>query len=466
MKKNIIVFCLLALIGNAKAQVRFPDIALNSTSTGSSAFLDASSYLVNNKTTNIGKGLLYPRVDLTIFTAFGGAPIGAPTSYPTRYDGFIVYNTASSGVAGIGATEGNKLTPGFWYYENKSTTIDGGTWIPMKSPAGTNGWTLTGNAGTTAGTNFAGTTDAQDFVMKSNGTEGIRIATTGKVGIKTATPMSTLTVEGSLETAFKEITTNYTLTDNDYYVTYSGTAGATITLPVIGTTPTTSFSGRIYRIKNVSNNIVTLKASGANLIRPNSTNVATYIIKPGSYVEVVNNNRISGGVWDLSYVADTSATFNDTFGSDVRKLQYYGTPDGNKTLKHGPFEFRMIPSGRNSLIYQARINPDYGLQSGETVTVTFTQKKAWGGPDNGGSRGSITFSSGNWSTYQDPWERIFVENNGHNLYFSVDIRSAPSIANRLVQLGAIETNQSPMFYNLLVQNTQDTSLKSLISIRY
>jgi hypothetical protein len=33
------------------------------------------------------------------------------------------------------------------------------------------GWSLTGNSGTTAGTNFIGTTDAQDFVIKVNGSE-------------------------------------------------------------------------------------------------------------------------------------------------------------------------------------------------------------------------------------------------------------------------------------------------------
>lgn len=37
------------------------------------------------------------------------------------------------------------------------------------------GWLTTGNAGTTAGTNFIGTTDGQDFVYKANGIEGLRM---------------------------------------------------------------------------------------------------------------------------------------------------------------------------------------------------------------------------------------------------------------------------------------------------
>ena len=38
------------------------------------------------------------------------------------------------------------------------------------------GWELTGNSGTTAGTNFVGTTDGQDLVLKRNSTEGLRLA--------------------------------------------------------------------------------------------------------------------------------------------------------------------------------------------------------------------------------------------------------------------------------------------------
>ncbi len=36
---------------------------------------------------------------------------------------------------------------------------------------GSSGWGLTGNAGTTAGTNFIGTTDDRDIVFKRNGVQ-------------------------------------------------------------------------------------------------------------------------------------------------------------------------------------------------------------------------------------------------------------------------------------------------------
>ncbi|WP_330745891.1 tail fiber domain-containing protein [Chryseobacterium sp. CP-77] len=52
----------------------------------------------------------------------------------------------------------------------------------------TNNWSKIGNAGTTPATNFIGTTDAQDFVTRTNNTERIRVTSAGNVGVGTSTP--------------------------------------------------------------------------------------------------------------------------------------------------------------------------------------------------------------------------------------------------------------------------------------
>lgn len=66
---------------------------------------------------------------------------------------------------------------------------------PQGAQGDTNGWLLTGNAGTVPGTglnqDFAGTTDARDFVLGANRVEGIRINTAGAVRIGAAgTPIA------------------------------------------------------------------------------------------------------------------------------------------------------------------------------------------------------------------------------------------------------------------------------------
>ncbi|CAA7196521.1 FISUMP domain-containing protein [Chryseobacterium potabilaquae] len=128
-------------------QVRIGNSAANTSAPNSSAFIDASSNPTfnNESKPNIGKGLLFPRTDLTKFTAFSPtAPdiLGTVTNYYNYYDGFIVFNTATSGVAAIGNTDGT-LCRGFWYYDNDVTNdtestapanqnkVNMGTWKPL-----------------------------------------------------------------------------------------------------------------------------------------------------------------------------------------------------------------------------------------------------------------------------------------------------------------------------------------------
>jgi trimeric autotransporter adhesin len=56
-------------------------------------------------------------------------------------------------------------------------------------------WSLTGNSGTTAGTNFLGTTDGQGLAFRTNNTEWMRLNTTGSLGIGLTTPAYKVHVE-------------------------------------------------------------------------------------------------------------------------------------------------------------------------------------------------------------------------------------------------------------------------------
>jgi len=133
------------------------NIGINGTGAApnASAILDVTS---NNK------GLLIPRI--SIGSTLAGNPIANPAN------SLLVYNTN----AGINFGSGT----GFYYWD--------GIWTPL----GGSGWSLTGDAGTTPGTNFIGTTDAKDWVIKTNNTEEMRILSNGNVGIGIATPLAEL----------------------------------------------------------------------------------------------------------------------------------------------------------------------------------------------------------------------------------------------------------------------------------
>lgn len=120
--------------------------------------------------TSVNDGLLVPRIALINTTT---ATVLTPTTSE------IIYNTATI----------NDVTPGFYYWEGAPTN----KWIRISTGTGNN-WSLTGNALTTAGTNFIGTTDAVDFVGKTNGTERFRVLSTGNTGFGTTTPASSLSI--------------------------------------------------------------------------------------------------------------------------------------------------------------------------------------------------------------------------------------------------------------------------------
>lgn len=123
---------------------------------------DASAMLDVSAT---DRGLLVPRIALT------AANVAAPVTTPSA--SLLVYNTATAGAAP------NNVTPGYYYWSGAPAN----RWIRFAADG--DAWRTTGNAGTAAGTNFIGTTDAVDFVVKTGGAaaanERMRVLGGGKV---------------------------------------------------------------------------------------------------------------------------------------------------------------------------------------------------------------------------------------------------------------------------------------------
>lgn len=140
--KNVLSVAVIFASLSVAAQVRTNQNISQNTIPSQTPFMDASSTLVWNSSTNLGKGLVFPQTDLTKLTTLVATPSGLPTAYPNRLDGMIVYNIAT----GTSAIGGVSVVPGFYYYENKSTSLNGGTWKAIGSNS-----TITG-AGNLTGT--------------------------------------------------------------------------------------------------------------------------------------------------------------------------------------------------------------------------------------------------------------------------------------------------------------------------
>jgi hypothetical protein len=144
---SLLLISLLSFSHLITAQVKVNQNAANSAINTSSAFMDASSSPLWNGTTNQGKGMLYPRVDLVNYTAMSHAGPFNASNNPNYFDGLLVFNTAT-GLAGIGA---DSVFPGYYYYRNTTTTANGGHWVSLKGINGATGAAGLLSSGTAAG---------------------------------------------------------------------------------------------------------------------------------------------------------------------------------------------------------------------------------------------------------------------------------------------------------------------------
>lgn len=102
------------------------------------------------------KGILIPRVALT-----GSTDVTTISSAAT---GLLVYNSATV----------SDVRPGFYYWDSSA-------WLRIMVADEADGWEVDGNAGTTSGTNFVGTTDSVDFDVRTNDVVRVRVSTIGQL---------------------------------------------------------------------------------------------------------------------------------------------------------------------------------------------------------------------------------------------------------------------------------------------
>ena len=143
MKKTILLVSALVLSG-----VSFAQVGINNTAP--KATLDVTAKNTDGST---AEGFIAPRLT-------GDQIKLADAKYGVDQNGVLVYATA-----GVTATPNGKTinitAPGYYYFDG---TLN--QWVSQSFNA--NDWHTAGNAGTTAGTNFLGTTDDKSLVFKVN----------------------------------------------------------------------------------------------------------------------------------------------------------------------------------------------------------------------------------------------------------------------------------------------------------
>lgn len=121
--------------------------------------------------------------------------------------------------------------------------------------------------------------------IAQNNTQLFWDATNNRMGIGTATPSSTLQVNGSFSAKIVTVTGNYTATATDHTIIAKPTTrGITITLPSAA-----SSTGRIYIIKRVSTRLVTIDPNGSEQI----DGAKTYSISSNNFAATIQSDGVA-----------------------------------------------------------------------------------------------------------------------------------------------------------------------------
>ena len=150
--KRIYQNCLSGLLLSFTA-IAYAQVGVNTTNPQAQLDIVASNPAAPSNT----DGFLVPRID-----AF-------PATNPTAsQQGMLVYLTTIVGVN----------QPGFYFWDDATTS-----WKAISAASASNDWSVNGNAGTTSGTHFIGTTDNQALDIRTNNTIKVRITSKGQIEV-------------------------------------------------------------------------------------------------------------------------------------------------------------------------------------------------------------------------------------------------------------------------------------------
>jgi hypothetical protein len=158
-------------------------------------------------------------------------------------------------------------------------------------------WSLTGNAATNPPTNYVGTTDSKDFVIKTNATERMRVLSGGKIGILTSSPGADFHVNGAIESKTLYVGTS---PDTNYPVYFEGFS-TKANFPLVYVVENTVGSGA----GNASEGLFSLHQGGA------SSGALAIAVRGSISNPTTLGGKMYAGYWTIG--ADSSTNYGGYF---------------------------------------------------------------------------------------------------------------------------------------------------------
>ncbi|MES2593655.1 MAG: hypothetical protein V4608_17355 [Bacteroidota bacterium] len=301
----------------------------------------------------------------------------------TGITGFTGTNgiTGTTGIIGITGLTGSTGTSGT-IGSTGSTGADLGTH-----------WTITGNTGTVAGTNFIGTTDAQDLVFKANNTEWGRILTTGNVGIGTATPDASAKLDVSATNkGFLPPRVTLTSTTDALTITTPATALLVFNTAVAGVFPNNVTPGYYYNAGTSGSPSWVKFQTGTETLSSITTYTSSSI-----YAKPANLSYIIVEVWAGG--GGGGATGGGTFGTNGTASSFTYNSGANSIMTDPGFGG--IAGGDCGNIINGASGGAGGVASGGDVNIMGAagqggQTTQGGGYGQGGSGGGMSGGRAGW----------------------------------------------------------------------
>jgi hypothetical protein len=358
-------------------------------------------------------------------------------------------------------------------------------------PATESGWSLGGNSGTTAGTDFIGTTDANELVFKANNVEVMRIYTSGQIGIGDVPVSAKLAVGSTTNTIGVHASLNTSTGGQNRGLSAHVAGNSAQNYGVYGTgevTGTSSGAIGVYGdvvgtgsqdavgVMGVTNNFLITSGTAYGLFGSSSgsstTNWAGYFDQGD--VHITNSLSVgtpgtfgSSGQVLTSQGAGTAPIWANSAGWNLSG----NTGSGSEfigTTNDQPLTFRVNNQTAGQVSESTSANTFLGYQSGLNHTGTQTTAvgfRALFSNSTGAGNTAVGFetifsgTTSNWNTAVG-WHALSINGSGNantGVGYNANATNASGSNNTAIGYGALSSNTSgdntAVGYNALLANT-------------